>query len=61
MLGLFISNVAGIVYFNMLATCKEFFGLDRNDKRDKSREIIELKWSIINKYHKVHTEDVISC
>ena len=58
-MGLFISNVAGLGDCHPLATCKAFFGLDRCDKRDKSRYIIKLKWSIINNHHKVCIENII--
>ena len=59
MLGLFISNVTGHGYFQMLAACKTHFGPDRHYERDKSRDMIKLKSSIINKCHKTCTYDVI--
>ena len=39
--------------------CKAYFGLDRHNERDKSRDIITLKWSIINDYYKACTDNVI--
>ena len=58
-LGLFISNVAGLEDCQTLAVCKVFFRPDKNDERYNSRDIIKFKWLINNNHHKACTENVI--
>ena len=59
MLGYFISNVAGLEDFQTFSACKAYFGPDKYNERGNNRDVIKLKWSIVNKHHKVCTNNVI--